>query len=231
MSLSDSTTCPTTTDSCPSFKPYRCFSGMCAASASECISTNGCPFSAPFKCDSGTCATSQSACTALPTALECKTGETKCLYSGICVTDATTCTLPNGCTESTPIPCGVSCVATTADCTGGDVCPSNYVLCPDSICRVSYAQCFTIEGCSVSTPYKCPNGDCVSTASLCKPMSAGSVLVPYRCSDGSTQRLPSLCPPVTSCPTTCAQDDRCVTNQAECDLCPLAAPVRCSSNG
>jgi hypothetical protein len=126
------------------------------------------------------------------------------------------------------------------------MCTDKQVICPDGSCRDKWAECLSIDGCPMATPYRCPDGSCKSTTRStateegCQPFIECPKHTPFLCADGSCAGDATLCSVLPSCnepfefrcpDKSCAKK---VTGDItkDCnnaDLCPIVSPILCGN--
>ncbi|MGL4948010.1 MAG: hypothetical protein ACRC42_01320, partial [Mycoplasma sp.] len=154
---------------CPSWKPYKCFSGLCKSSPSDCLQVLG------------------------KSVTVCTNDETIC-YDGSCGRNESECPLYPGCiTSLLPYKCpDGTCVQSENECSSLEIkCNPGMSLCEDGICR---KKCPSYNGCPNAKPLMCSTGICVKTHSECVGEgNCPNVDTPFRCIDGSCASRLSAC--------------------------------------
>lgn len=107
-------------------------------------------------------------------------------------------------------------------------------------CAKNFAECLTLTGCPLATPYRCSNGGCkrlpfdFNSSDGCKPIVVCPKYKPHLCADGSCKGDPKMCHALAPCKEKGLVRNsagKCVTEEevkAE-KICPVNSPILCSN--
>lgn len=233
--VTDKSLCPTPI-ACPPKYPTLCSDGSCVNSSSQCQSSMQCPAYIPIRCGTGECKRSFEECA---TQTLCPTSNPLRCMDGSCVKDVSTCESiveRTKCLEN-QIRCGDgSCSATYSLCPSAVSCSPGQILCWNTICADSLADCDSLTGetvCDVEK-IKCPDGSCANNLQDCPTGIICPFDKPIRCEDGNCKDTVEDCQRYTECPETynicpdgTCQKGRCSSASVTCSS---SSPYKCFDN-